>query len=133
MKKSILTFFVRFLVRFFLVQQKVKSFKKWLEIKFVQTKKFNTLSAQKVHYLRKSAKWWVKYRLCNDCFICKKYFFLNQFQNQDLMHKFLNNFWCVYIDTNKYNFEIEHVFVNHDWKKTTKKDFANSFYNVNSF
>lgn len=52
---------------------------------------------------------------CEYCFICKIYFFvLNQFQNQDLTHKFLNNLWCVYIDKNIYNNKIEQIFVTHD-------------------
>ena len=65
---------------------------------------------------------WNGWRRCEYCFICKKYFFvLNQFQNQDLTHKFPNNLWLVYIDTNENNFEIEHVFVLIMTKKNKKR------------
>ena len=79
-----------------------------------------------MNYLRKLRKWWVKCgtvvgHAITVSYVKKYLFVLNKFQNQDLTHKFLNNLWRVYNDTNEYNFEIEHVFVNHDSKKKKKR------------
>ena len=86
--------------------------------KTCSNKKANTLFCTKSELLEEIGKvvgeMWNGCQHCECCFKCEKYsFILNQFQNQDLTHKFPNNLWCVYINTNEYNFEIEHVFVQH--------------------